>query len=72
MPVIIGEFGANYNKNNDERIKWYSTVVKEAKEYGITCFIWDNANEKEMGLINRTGTKEPHADVVKACIEAAQ
>ncbi len=72
IPVIIGEYGADLNGNNDERIKWYSTVVKTAKEYGITCFIWDNGNANEMGLINRTGTKDPFGDVVKACVEAAK
>ena len=72
IPVIIGEFGAHLQNNNDERIKWYSAVVKAAKKYGITCFIWDNGNPKEMGLIDRAGTDAPYADVIKACVDAAK
>ena len=71
MPLIIGEFGAYLNNNNSERIKWYSKVVESAKRRNITCFIWDNGNPEEMGLIDRTGTDDPYADIIKACIDAA-
>ena len=71
LPYIIGEFGANDKGNTEERIKYYKHVIEFVKERGDTCFIWDNGNPEEFGLINRSGGEDYFPEIIEACIEAA-
>ena len=70
-PVIIGEFAA-FNKNNTEdRVKWFTRVIRDAGRIGAVCFIWDNGNAAEMGYIDRVGAKDPFPEIIRACVEEA-
>jgi len=40
-PCIMGEFGATKKDNDPERAKQASCYVSNAKDYGITCFVWN-------------------------------
>ena len=72
IPVIIGEFATDNKNNTNDRIKWYTRVIKDAKKWGITCFIWDNGDPNTMGHIDRTGTSDSFIDIINACIKAAE
>ncbi len=72
IPVIIGEFATDNKNNTADRIKWYTRVIKDAKNWGITCFIWDNGDPNTMGHIDRTGTNDAFIDIINACINAAK
>jgi aryl-phospho-beta-D-glucosidase BglC (GH1 family) len=51
IPVIIGEFGAVDKDNDDVRANYFNYYIQSAKNYGITCFVWDNNGD--FGLLNR-------------------
>lgn len=51
IPVIIGEFGAVDKDNDSTRANYYEYYVQSAKQYGITCFIWDN--DEDFNLLDR-------------------
>lgn len=40
--VIIGEYGATNKDNDEERIKWFSYYLSEAKKHNIPAILWDN------------------------------
>lgn len=66
IPVIIGEFGAVNKNNTDDRTEYYSYYIKSAKEHDITCFIWDNGDEKTgFGLLNRTDNSWYYPSIIK-------
>ena len=75
--VIIGETGATYKKNNDDRIAWAKVFFGGARQYGIPCFLWDNnaglkSGAECFGYYNRSSGKWMHPEVTDAIIEAAQ
>ncbi len=58
IPIIIGEFAATDNENNEDRVRWVTHYLTRAKEAGIACFWWDNQNVSfapgdEFGLLHR-------------------
>lgn len=63
VPLVVGEFGADYKENDGERTKFAEYFVKTAASYGIKCFWWDTGN---MALFDRSGCKVTHSEVVKA------
>ena len=69
-PLIIGEFATDDKNNTGDRIKWYTRVILDAKKIGAACFIWDNGNGYNMGLIDRTGDKDAFPEIVHACLQA--
>lgn len=61
IPVYIGEFGCSMRSKSDARAwKFYlyylEYVVKAAKTYGMSCFLWDNgsdgAGQEQHGYFN--------------------
>ena len=72
MPAIIGEFATKDKNNTADRIKWFTRVISDAKEWGITCFIWDDGSPDHMGYIDRVGTNDPFPEIIEACMEAAK
>lgn len=53
IPVIIGEFGAEYKDNDADREEYYAYYIQSAKQRGITCLVWDNGPQDSYGLLNR-------------------
>lgn len=51
IPVIIGEYGAQDKKNDEERAKYAYYFAYHAKQHGIAAFWWDNS--ADMGIIDR-------------------
>ena len=50
VPVYLGEFGCSMRNKNDNRawrfyLYYLEYVVKAAKTYGMSCFLWDNGAE---------------------------
>ena len=41
--VYIGEYGATNKNNLEARVAWFHDFIKEARVYGMPCFLWDNA-----------------------------
>lgn len=72
IPIIVGEFATDDKDNTEDRIKWYTHVIKAANEQNITCFIWDNGNGFCMGHIDRTGNADSFPDIIKASVEEAK
>lgn len=42
IPVYIGEYGATNKDNQEDRIKWFHTFIRQTTKLGIPCFLWDN------------------------------
>ncbi|ORX86828.1 glycoside hydrolase, partial [Anaeromyces robustus] len=62
IPVIIGEFGAIYRNNDEERCNWAKYYLQITENLGIPCILWDNgvfgnANDENYGFINRSTLK---------------
>ena len=60
VPVIIGEFGAMYKKNDSAIAKYASYFVDSAGSRGIKCFWWDNGKynvEGEYCIFDRKNLK---------------
>lgn len=72
VPLIIGEFAADDKKNTEDRIKWYNRVIRNAKDMGAICIIWDNGNGFVMGHIDRVGDKDSFPEIIEACIATAE
>ena len=72
IPVILDEFGA-VNKNNEaDRDAYYEYYVKSAKAHGgIKCFVWDNGQQKEFGLLNRSQNSWYFPSIVDAMMRGA-
>jgi len=49
VPVIIGEFGAMYKKNDSSIADYAKYFVDAAGKRGIKCFWWDNGKYNEEG-----------------------
>lgn len=76
IPVIIDEFGAVNNNNEDNRAEWAKYYVKLADSYGIACVWWDNnafnVGRENFGLINRSSNQVQYPKIVAAMLEAAK
>ena len=61
IPVVIGEYGANWQENteshNDAIRRFFKSVVENAGNCGIVPFVWDInvVSYPNMSIINRTG-----------------
>ena len=42
IPVIMGEFGCVYKKNDAEILKWAETFCSVARKYELVCLYWDD------------------------------
>lgn len=40
--VYVGEYGATNKNNLQDRVLWFESFIKNARAYGISCFLWDN------------------------------
>lgn len=69
IPVIIDEFGTTSSMNLDDRIEAANDYVSTAKEYGITCFWWDNG--ADFGLIDRDNYEWVYESLVDTLIQSA-
>ena len=49
VPVIIGEYGAEFKNNEDQIALYTSYFVGAAGQRGIKCFYWDNGDFKTSG-----------------------
>lgn len=77
VPVVIGEFGATNKDNLDDRCEWAEYYVKGARQYGITCVVWDNNSGTRsggecFGLYNRTTGEWVFPDVASTMVKAAK
>ena len=71
-PLIIGEFGTEDKNNTEDRIKWYTRVVTDAKAMDAACFIWDNGIRKEFMLVDRVGDDDNFPEILEACVKAVK
>ena len=55
--VVIGEFGATNKNNLEDRVEWAKCYTEKARQFSISCFLWDNggikSGEENFGMINR-------------------
>ncbi len=76
IPVIIGEFGATNKDNLEDRCAWAEYYVRGAKQYNITCVVWDNSNygigAEYFGLYNRREGTWYCPELAKAYTDAAK
>lgn len=71
IPVIIDEFGArDKNGNTASRADYAGFYVNSAREFGVTCFWWDNnlfsGTGENFGLLNRKENKIQYPEIAKA------
>ena len=69
IPIIIDEFGTKDDIGEADRIAVANYFVRTAKQYGITCFVWDNGTN--YGLLDRNKGCFTYPNIVKALISAA-
>lgn len=79
VPVIIGEFGTTFEKDESERIITETNLITMAKKYNITCFRWDDGNyEQKIGskskfaVFDRYELKLYYPDLVNALVKASE
>ena len=77
-PVIICEFGAQNKENTGDRASYAGHYVETAKQYGITCFWWDDGGQfadvesiKSFTLLDRNNCRWFFPEVVDAMMAAA-
>ena len=71
VPVIIGEFGAQDMRGNEENRAVYTEYfVSAAKKYGITCIYWDDGGS--MKIIDRNTYEWTCPNVRDAIINASK
>ena len=70
IPLVIGEFATDDKGNTQDRISWYTRVIRDAKQLGAPCVIWDNGNGYSMGLIDRVSGQDAFPEIVEACVSA--
>lgn len=76
VPVIIGEYGAEFKGNEDQIALYASYLVNAAGNRGIKCFYWDNGDFKTSGeggyAIFDRNTLNWKNSIVSAIVDAAQ
>ena len=40
--VIIGEYGAVNKENSEERVKWFTSFIRDSQAQGLPAVLWDN------------------------------
>ena len=75
-PVIIGEYGATNKGNLEERVKWFEYFNSKTREYGITCFLWDNgapdpsaSQGERFGYFDRRNLKWYFPEILDAIVK---
>ena len=46
--MIITEFGSEDKGNREERLEWLQYYLARAKESGVTCFWWDEGDDRKL------------------------
>ena len=72
VPLMLGEFGTEDKKNTEDRDRWFTHVIQKGQELGAPCFIWDNGNGFNMGIVDRVGEADAFPEILQACVEAAK
>lgn len=74
VPLIVGEFGTQDHFETEEyiaeRVKYTSYFVSAAREYGITCFWWDDGGS--MKIFDRQSAEPYCRPVIDAMIAASE
>lgn len=75
IPVVIGEFGATNKANTSDRETWAEYYVATAREYGITCVLWDNnkfgTGTEMFGMLDRSNCTWTYPTVIEALMKGA-
>ncbi|MCH5194691.1 MAG: glycoside hydrolase family 5 protein [Oscillospiraceae bacterium] len=66
VPLVVGEFGADFKNNNSSRKLYAEHFVNGAAKYGIKCFWWDTGN---MALFDREKCEVAHPEIVNVLTE---
>ena len=77
--VYIGEYGATNKNNLDDRVAWFHDFIKYTRNYGISCFLWDNGVWKvsgndyneHYGFYDRNNQKWFFPEILDAIVEEA-
>ncbi len=48
IPVIITEFGSEDKGNREDRLEWLQYYLMRAQESGVTCFWWDEGDDRKL------------------------
>ncbi len=62
VPVVVGEFGANYKGNEPARERYVEYFVTTAAKNGIKCFWWDTG---DMAVIDRNNNTEKYPGIIE-------
>ena len=75
VPVVIGEFGAANNNNEDARAVYAGVYAELARQYpaqDIPCVIWDNngynVGQENFGLYNRSSKTFTYGKIADALV----
>lgn len=67
IPVIIGEFGAVFNKGDiASKEKWFAHYIKQATLNNIKCYYWDDGGY--FRLVNRYSLQVDHPSILNSMI----
>ncbi len=72
--VVIDEFGSrDKDGNTDARVNHAAFYVKKAREYGITCFWWDNnifsGSGERFGIFDRKSNTVRKPEIMQALVD---
>ena len=72
--VVMGECGALDKKNDTARVAWAKAYFGAAKQYGITCVLWDNnavnTTGENFGYLNRSTLQWYCPSVIQAMVSS--
>lgn len=66
--VAITEFGCHKKPDEAERLKWLKYYVEPLANMGVPVFWWDNGQEEEYKIIDRTNYTASSPELVNALI----
>ncbi len=79
IPVVIGEMGATNKDNLKDREEWISYFVKQSKNYGMTCCLWDNqlyepstTKTERYGYYDRENAQWYFPSIIQAAVKASK
>ena len=75
--VVIDEFGSrDKDGNTADRANHAAFYVKKAREFGITCFLWDNnlftGSGERFGLLDRKSNTIRYPEIMQALVDNCQ
>jgi len=73
VPMVLGEFGCHKKDDVNNRILWMEKYVSSAKALDIPCVIWDNGNDDEFCIFNRstlTWNDEEYVDTMLSILNS--